>query len=56
MTAREDRDLVKAFLETGSTETFAKLYSRYSQKVFGTAWQVTGNGAEASDVTQEVLL
>ena len=58
MTAREDpdRDLVEAFLETGSTEAFERLYSRYSQKVFGTAWQITGNGAEAADVTQEVFL
>ena len=51
-----DYELVVAYVRRRSVDAFRKLYERYQQKVYSTAWQVTGSASEAMDVTQEVFL
>ena len=55
---KRDRDyvLVRAYVRDQSPEAFKGLYARYSDKVYSTAYQVTGDATEAMDVTQEVFL
>jgi RNA polymerase sigma-70 factor (ECF subfamily) len=49
-----DADLV-ADLHARESTQFEILFCRYSRLVFGTAWRVLGNTAEAEDVVQEVF-
>ncbi len=50
-----DAALVKR-LQGGDQTAFEELYGRYKNKVYGTCLRITGNAAEAADVTQEVFL
>jgi len=51
-----DLPLVTRFVEQRSEEAFAELYGRYKDRVYGTAFTLTGDRALADDVTQEVFL
>ena len=51
-----DHDLVRAFVGQRSVSAFRELYDRYRDKVYATAFQITGDGNEALDVAQEVFL
>lgn len=51
-----DLELVVAYVRRRSPEAFRLLYERYRDKVYSTAFQVTGDATEALDVTQEVFL
>ena len=50
-----DASLV-ARVQAGESSAFEELYERYKTKVYNTAYRVTGNAADAADVTQEVFL
>lgn len=51
-----DYGLVRAFSTDRSVAAFKELYSRYRDKVYATAYQITGDRTEALDVAQEVFL
>lgn len=57
ITRRDDPDgsLVKR-IQAGEPGAFEELYERYKTKVYNTAYRITGNAADAADVTQEVFL
>jgi RNA polymerase sigma-70 factor (ECF subfamily) len=55
MTKDPDLDLVKRFKEEKSLEAFRDLYERYKNKVFGTAFGICGDFAEAADISQEAF-
>lgn len=40
----------------GDEQAFRRLIERYSTTVYGIAMDITGNGADAEDVTQEVFM
>jgi RNA polymerase sigma-70 factor (ECF subfamily) len=51
-----DLPLVRRCIERRCPESFAALYQRYRDRVFGTASALTGDRTLAEDVTQEVFL
>lgn len=51
-----DRLLVQRVLSRRCPDAFAELYRRYKDKVYGTAFSITGDRASADDVAQEVFL
>lgn len=55
MKERTDQDLVIACRE-GDGSAFAELVDRYQIKIFNAAFRITGNRADAQDVTQATFL
>ena len=55
MRERSDEDLV-TMSRTGDDSAFAELVDRYQVKIFNAAFRVTGNRADAQDVTQAAFL
>jgi RNA polymerase sigma-70 factor (ECF subfamily) len=51
-----DEDLVRAFTRRGDETALAVLLRRHESRVFGLAYRLLGNRADAADVTQEVFL
>jgi RNA polymerase sigma-70 factor (ECF subfamily) len=51
-----DRDLVEGILKDPSGPAFEELYHSYKNKVFATAYRVTGSYDEAADIVQETFL
>jgi RNA polymerase sigma-70 factor (ECF subfamily) len=51
----DDRQLIAAF-QAGEYRAFDVLYQRYARRVLGFAYHLTGDAAEAEDLTQEVFL
>ncbi len=51
----DDCQLIAAF-QAGEYRAFDILYRRYVRRVHGFAYQLTGNAAEADDLTQEVFI
>lgn len=56
MSKDPDFELVKRFKEGESPEAFRALYERYKGKVFSTAFGISGNFAEAADISQETFI
>jgi RNA polymerase sigma-70 factor (ECF subfamily) len=56
--SRDDRDLIRGFLEGHDEECFGALVARYRDRVLRLAASILGPGAgmEAEDVTQEVFV
>lgn len=52
---RSDDDLVRSFLE-GDQTSFAELMRRHEERIFGLAFRMTGNRADALDATQEAFV
>lgn len=50
-----DSDLV-ARVRGGDEDAFRLLVGRHSRALFGIAWRITGNSADADDVVQETFL
>lgn len=40
----------------GAPDSFRELFDRYARRILGTAHRITGSGADADDVLQEVFL
>lgn len=55
MKERTDETLVAA-CRAGDSAAFAELVDRYQLKIFNAAYRVTGNSADAQDVTQAAFL
>ena len=54
---RDDPDgPLVARIQAGDAGAFGEMYEHYKTKVYNTAYRVTGNAADAADVTQEVFL
>jgi RNA polymerase sigma-70 factor (ECF subfamily) len=53
--AREAQELVRAARQ-GDAGAFEQLVRRYRSRVFALALQLTGDGSDADDITQEVFL
>lgn len=51
----EDADAIRAVL-SGNPEAFRRLADRHGPSIFNLAYRMTGNAADAEDVTQESLL
>jgi len=51
----DDSQLIAAF-QAGEYRAFDTLYRRYAPRVLGFAFQLTGDRAEAEDLTQEVFI
>ncbi len=45
-----------ARIQARDSAAFEELYGRYKIKVYNTAYRITGNAADAADVTQEVFV
>ena len=56
MSKDPDLELVKRFKEEESPEAFRALYERYKDKVFITAFGISGDFAEAADISQEIFI
>ncbi len=58
MTANDPRTDEQLMYATARSDAkaFRTLLNRYSQRVFGLAWRLCGNKAEAEDLTQELFL
>ncbi|MGQ0678980.1 MAG: RNA polymerase sigma factor [Actinomycetota bacterium] len=54
--SRTDESLVAAFVELGDTRALEILLRRHESKVFGIAYRILGNRADALDATQDVFL
>lgn len=52
----DDRALLEHYARTHDREAFAELTRRYARLVYGTCLRVTGNPADAEDVSQECFL
>lgn len=50
-----DEDLVRAYL-SGDEDAFAQLYDRFKDRVFNTAFRITGSYQEALDTSQEIFI
>ncbi len=51
-----DRVLVERVLREGTAGAFRPLYERYKDKVYNTAYRITGDAELAQDVTQDVFV
>lgn len=51
-----DKALVEAFVRSNDRDALEVLLRRHESKVYGLAYRITSNHADALDVTQEVLL
>jgi len=49
-------EVVKAERQTGAELSFERLYEMYRGRVFGTAYRMLSNRADAEDVTQDVFV
>jgi RNA polymerase sigma-70 factor (ECF subfamily) len=49
-------EVVRTERETGAALTFERLYELYRGRVFGTAYRMLSNRADAEDVTQDVFV
>jgi RNA polymerase sigma-70 factor (ECF subfamily) len=54
-TAKEEPALIER-VKTGDSDAFEALFRRYGTKVYGQAFNITGNAADAEEVVQEVFL
>jgi RNA polymerase sigma-70 factor (ECF subfamily) len=52
----EDLVYVERVLREGTPEAFRPLYERYKDKVYSTAYRITGDASLAEDVTHDVFL
>lgn len=56
LSERSDESLIRAFVETGDHRPLEALLSRHESRVFGLAYRILGNRADALDATQDVFL
>lgn len=42
--------------QKGDAEAFESLYNRHLKRIYNIAWRMMGNGADAEDIAQEVML
>ena len=53
---QSDEALVSTFVETGNQSPLEALLARHEARVFGLAYRILGNRADALDATQDVFL
>ena len=53
---QSDEALVSAFVKTGNQSPLEVLLARHESRVFGLAYRILGNRADALDATQDVFL
>ena len=51
----EDADLVR-LCQNGDMAAFGQLFHKYHERVYSTAYRMTGNQQDAEDLTQEIFL
>ncbi|MGH2767834.1 MAG: RNA polymerase sigma factor [Actinomycetota bacterium] len=51
-----DEELVRAFVAKGDAQALEVVLRRHQQRVFGLAYRILGNRADALDATQEALI
>ncbi|MCK4300438.1 MAG: sigma-70 family RNA polymerase sigma factor, partial [Planctomycetes bacterium] len=51
-----DLELVERVLREGTAEAFRPLYERYKDRVYNTAYRITGDANLAEDVTHDVFI
>ncbi len=56
MTTKTDTELVKLVLDTGDTAAFGELVKRYQGHVYGLAYSILRDWAEAQDMAQETFI
>lgn len=56
LSAKSDEELVSAFVASGDAQALEVLLARHESFVFGLAYRILGNRADALDATQDVFL
>lgn len=51
-----DEDVIRQYLNTGSTDCFETLYSRYVNKVYRRCLSITQDSTQAQDFTHDIFL
>jgi RNA polymerase sigma-70 factor (ECF subfamily) len=51
----EDYPLIREIVQKQDSESFRKLYDKYKDRVYATAYRISGNAEEASDITQDTF-
>jgi RNA polymerase sigma-70 factor, ECF subfamily len=51
-----DQQLVRSFVREGDSDAIEELLRRHQARVYGLAYRILGNRADAADATQEVFL
>ena len=52
----QDRKVVERVLREGTLSSFRPLYERYKDKVYSTAYRITGDASLAQDVTHDIFV